>query len=240
MTIRLLWPRSGRDHSIEEEAVGEGIVTEFARGFEQVSEAQWRNCDGIVGVAPPAEYLPLLDKCRIVVKTAVGFDDVDIEAFGRLGIPVCNVPDYGTREVADHAIALMMTLVKSIAFHDEELRADPIGNWRPALNPYGRRLSACNVRCGGAGPHRHRRHAPRPSLRYGLRVLRPLPAEWLGTRAWRAPRGYVGRIDGPVRHREHPHAAERGDALPHRRRRLRRSEKGHHRHQHRARARSSI
>ena len=151
MTIRLLWPRSGRDHSIEEEAVGEGIVTEFARGFEQVSEAQWRNCDGIVGVAPPAEYLPLLDKCRIVVKTAVGFDDVDIEAFGRLGIPVCNVPDYGTREVADHAIALMMTLVKSIAFHDEELRADPIGNWRPALNPYGRRLSACTFGVVGLG-----------------------------------------------------------------------------------------
>ena len=151
MTIRILWPRSGRNNSIEEEAVGEGIVAEFARGFEQVTEEQWRNCDGIVGVEPPAKYLPLLDKCRIVVKTAVGFDDVDIEAFGKLGIPVCNVPDYGTREVADHAIALMMTLVKSIAFHDEELRADPIGNWRPALNPYGRRLSACTFGVIGLG-----------------------------------------------------------------------------------------
>ena len=151
MTIRILWPRSGRDHSVEMEAIGEGITAEFVRGFEHVTEEQWRNCDGIVGVAPPAKYLPLLDKCRIVVKTAVGFDDVDIEAFGKLGIPVCNVPDYGTREVADHAIALMMTLVKSIAFHDEELRADPIGNWRPALNPYGRRLSACTFGVVGLG-----------------------------------------------------------------------------------------
>ncbi len=151
MTIRILWPRSGRDHSVEMEAIGEGITAEFARGFEHVTEEQWRNCDGIVGVAPPAKYLPLLDKCRIVVKTAVGFDDVDIEAFGKLGIPVCNVPDYGTREVADHAIALMMTLVKSIAFHDEELRADPIGNWRPALNPYGRRLAACTFGVVGLG-----------------------------------------------------------------------------------------
>ena len=151
MTIRILWPRSGRDHSVEMEAIGEGITAEFARGFEHVTEEQWRNCDGIVGVAPPAKYLPLLDKCRIVVKTAVGFDDVDIEAFGKLGIPVCNVPDYGTREVADHAIALMMTLVKSIAFHDEELRADPIGNWTPALNPYGRRLAACTFGVVGLG-----------------------------------------------------------------------------------------
>ena len=131
--------------------MGEGIQTEFARGFGEVSKEQWRNCDGIVGVAPPNEVLPLLDKCRIVVKTAVGFDDVDIEAFGKLGIPVCNVPDYGTREVADHAIALMMTLTKSIAFHDESLREDPIKNWRPALNPYGRRMSECTFGVVGLG-----------------------------------------------------------------------------------------
>ena len=151
MGIRILWPRSGRDHSVEEEAVGEGILTEFARGFGEVTEEQWRNCDGIVGVAPPLDKLPLLDKCRVVVKTAVGFDDVDVEAFGKAGIPVCNCPDYGTREVADHAIALMMTLTKSIAFHDECLREDPIKNWRPALNPYGRRLAACTFGVVGLG-----------------------------------------------------------------------------------------
>ena len=154
LTIRLLWPRAGRDHAVEEAAVREvdaKFVCEFARGFEHVSDEQWRNCHGIVGVAPPAQYLEKLDKCRVVVKTAVGFDDVDIEAYGKLGIPVCNCPDYGTREVADHAIALMMTLVKSIAFHDEELRADPVGNWRPALNPYGRRLSACTFGVIGLG-----------------------------------------------------------------------------------------
>jgi lactate dehydrogenase-like 2-hydroxyacid dehydrogenase len=32
-----------------------------------------------------------------------------------MGIPICNTPDYGTREVADHAIALMLMLAKSIA-----------------------------------------------------------------------------------------------------------------------------
>ena len=154
MTIRILWPRTGRNHSVEEEAVhavDPSIVCEFARGFEHVAEEQWRRCDGIVGVAPPAVYLSKLDRCRVVVKTAVGFDDVDIAAFGKLGIPVCNCPDYGTREVADHAIALVMTLVKSIAFHDEELRADPVANWRPALNPYGRRLADCTFGVIGLG-----------------------------------------------------------------------------------------
>ena len=154
MTLHILWPRSGRDHSVEEQAVAAvdaDIVCEFGRGFEQVTDAQWRRCDGIVGVAPPVEYLAKLERCRVVVKTAVGFDDVDIEAYGKLGIPVCNCPDYGTREVADHAIALMMTLVKGIAFHDEELRADPVRHWRPALNPYGRRLAACTFGVVGLG-----------------------------------------------------------------------------------------
>jgi phosphoglycerate dehydrogenase-like enzyme len=85
------------------------------------------------------------------VKYGVGYDDVDIERFGKLGIPVCNVPDYGTREVADHAIALMMTLAKSVAYHDEELRADLKGNWRPQHNPFGRRLSVCTFGVVGMG-----------------------------------------------------------------------------------------
>jgi len=53
--------------------------------------------------------------------------------------------------VADHAIALMMTLAKSIAYHDEQLRTDLRANWRPAHNPFGRRLSACTFGVVGIG-----------------------------------------------------------------------------------------
>ena len=42
----------------------------------------------------------------------VGYDNVDIKAAGRLGIPVCNIPDYGTEEVADHALALILGLYR--------------------------------------------------------------------------------------------------------------------------------
>ena len=105
----------------------------------------------IVGPAPPADCIDKLHKCRIFVKSAVGYDEVDIERLGRMGIAVCNTPDYGTREVADHAIALMMTLAKSIAFHDQSLREDLKANWRPAFNPFGRRLSVCTFGVVGAG-----------------------------------------------------------------------------------------
>ena len=125
MTLRVLFPRTGRDNQIESEALGEGVTGEFCRGFDTVTEEQWRNCDGVVGGSVPPEVMDMLDNCRIFVKPAVGFDDVDLAAFGSRGIAVSNTPDYGTREVADHAIALMLTLTKSIAFHDESLRADP-------------------------------------------------------------------------------------------------------------------
>ena len=42
----------------------------------------------------------------------VGYDNVDIKAAGRLGIPVCNIPDYGTEEVADHALSLILGLYR--------------------------------------------------------------------------------------------------------------------------------
>ncbi|MFN9298398.1 MAG: C-terminal binding protein, partial [Acidobacteriota bacterium] len=49
-----------------------------------------------------------LKKCRLIVRCGVGFDNVD-HAFAReRGIPVANVPDYGTEEVADSAIGLML------------------------------------------------------------------------------------------------------------------------------------
>jgi phosphoglycerate dehydrogenase-like enzyme len=53
--------------------------------------------------------------------------------------------------VADHAIALVMTLAKSVAYHDQMLREDLKANWRPAHNPFGRRLSACTFGVIGAG-----------------------------------------------------------------------------------------
>lgn len=150
---RVLWPQTRwqDEYTPEREGLGEGITPEFVERYDAVTEEQWRNCDGIVGAPPPAKYMELLDKCRIFVKPAVGFDGIDLKAWGDLGIPVCNTPDYGTREVADHAMALMLTLTKSIAFHDEQLRAEPRKNWRPALNPFGQRMANCTLGVVGLG-----------------------------------------------------------------------------------------
>jgi lactate dehydrogenase-like 2-hydroxyacid dehydrogenase len=155
MTLKVLWPaaRWREDRHIEIESLGAGVEAVFGEGFNTVSDAQWAECDGIISTADPSRFVEIgkLSRCRIFVTPKVGFDNIDVEKWGDAGIPVCNVPDYGTQEVADHAIAMMLTFMKSIHYHTERLREDPRGNWRPALNPFGRRLSVCTFGVVGLG-----------------------------------------------------------------------------------------
>ena len=68
------------------------------------------------------ETLGRLQKCRFIVRGGVGFDNVDRVAARELGIDVANVPDYGTEDVADTAIAMMMSLTRGVHFLNSRLR----------------------------------------------------------------------------------------------------------------------
>lgn len=70
-----------------------------------------------------AEGIARLKNCRALIRNGVGFDSVDIAAARQHGIAVCNVPDYGTEEVADHAIALTMALCRQLFPLDAEAKA---------------------------------------------------------------------------------------------------------------------
>ncbi|MEX2373765.1 MAG: C-terminal binding protein [Dehalococcoidia bacterium] len=69
------------------------------------------------------EGLSELPACRLIVRMGVGVDNVDIAAAEDLGIGVANVPDYGTEDVADSAIGLMLALARGIALLNSRLRA---------------------------------------------------------------------------------------------------------------------
>jgi C-terminal binding protein len=55
-----------------------------------------------------------LNGCKLIVRCGVGYDNIDHVLARQRGIPVANVPDYGTEEVADSAIGMMMTLARGI------------------------------------------------------------------------------------------------------------------------------
>ena len=86
--------------------------------------------------------------CRVFVRNGVGYDTVDIDAAARLGIPVCNVPDYGTEEVADHAIALAMAQVRQLFPLNQE--AKKLG-WKLHIKDKLRRLSTLTFGIVGLG-----------------------------------------------------------------------------------------
>ena len=66
-----------------------------------------------------------LHDCRVLVRVGVGFDNVDLSAAAAHDIKVCNVPDYGTEDVADHAMALLLALVRGMPAFNDRVREKP-------------------------------------------------------------------------------------------------------------------
>jgi C-terminal binding protein len=87
-----------------------------------------------------AHHVARFPRLKAVVRMGVGYDRLDRAACAARGIAVCNVPDYGTTEVADHAIALTLALRRGIALHHDLQRADPAAPWRYLDSPLVRRL----------------------------------------------------------------------------------------------------
>src|SRR5216684_51581 len=55
-----------------------------------------------------------LAQCKLIVRCGVGVDNVDHAFAATRGIPVANIPDYGTEDVADSAIGMMLALTRGI------------------------------------------------------------------------------------------------------------------------------
>lgn len=89
--------------------------------------------------------------CRCVVRAGVGFNNVDVESATRHGVQVCNVPDYGTEEVADHAIMFLLALARKLVPSHQAIR-DGAWDYRLATGaPRLRDKTLGLVGCGRIG-----------------------------------------------------------------------------------------
>lgn len=78
----------------------------------------------LVQYAPiSAAVLTALPDVRVISRYGVGVDTVDVVAATDRGVVVCNVPDYGTEAVSDHAIALALGVGRGLGVLDRGLRA---------------------------------------------------------------------------------------------------------------------
>jgi D-3-phosphoglycerate dehydrogenase len=102
---------------------------------DEVIEA-CKDADGILcNLAPmPARVIESLEKCKVISRYGVGFDNVDVNACTKKGIWLANVTDYCMEDVSDHALALLMSCARKTARRDAQVRkgmwnigaADPI------------------------------------------------------------------------------------------------------------------
>ncbi len=109
------------------------IFHEQPDGSSPVPAATFAQCDALVVYHKLKIDDALLDRaprCRLIVRAGVGLNNIALGVCGARGIPVCNVPDYGIHEIADHTIALLLTLVRGTAAYNGRLRADPANGWK--------------------------------------------------------------------------------------------------------------
>ena len=146
--IQILYPDvlSADDHAVERAISGDDV--EFTifneRDPAKISTKIWSDCQAMVtGLSMPidAQVISRLVKCKIIARLGVGYDMIDIAAAGSAGIAVCNVPDYGTNEVADHAIALLLSFTRGIPQYTETYRTDPDKGWDYKITPAMTRMT---------------------------------------------------------------------------------------------------
>ncbi len=91
------------------------------------------------------EALPTV---KLIVRYGVGYDNVNLQDAEAYGVQVCNVPDYGTCEVADQALAHLMTLTRKTYLSNCLIRA---GVWDYQKNIPVFRLGCATVGIFGVG-----------------------------------------------------------------------------------------
>jgi D-3-phosphoglycerate dehydrogenase / 2-oxoglutarate reductase len=118
-------------------------------GFEVVRAPQ-DDVVGVLTIAEPvgAELLAQLPALRVVATATVGFDHIDIDAAEERGVAVVSVPNYCTHEVADHALALLLGLVRGVVALDRDVRR---GGWDAKAAGSLRTLAELRVGIVGLG-----------------------------------------------------------------------------------------
>jgi len=87
-----------------------------------------KNADAIITQFVPItkNIIDNLNQCKIIVRYAIGLDNIDINEATRKKIMVANVPDYCIEEVSNQALTLMLVILKKLTIADMEVRK---GHW---------------------------------------------------------------------------------------------------------------
>lgn len=133
------------DTLLEQRILGPSIrilTGQAKKSLLELPDALCGEVDGLMTLrlAVPAEALAKFPRLKVVIRMGVGYDRVDRAYCAAHGITVCNIPDYGTQEVADTAIALAVSLRRGLVLHHDAQRATPPAPWGVLPNRIVRRF----------------------------------------------------------------------------------------------------
>ena len=112
------------------------------------------------------DLLRALARCKVIGRTGLGVDNIDMKVAAERGITVTYVPDYCMAEVSDHAMALLLALARKVPFSNALVQS---GRWEmPAVAPL-RRLDGQVLGLIGFG-NIPRALAPKAKA-FGLKVI---------------------------------------------------------------------
>ncbi|MBQ3426643.1 MAG: D-2-hydroxyacid dehydrogenase [Clostridia bacterium] len=101
-----------------------GSVTRYERTVEADAVERIGDAD-VIFLNKTVITKETLLKCpdlKFISVIATGYNTVDVNAAAELGIPVANVPSYGTEAIGQHAVALLLEITNHVAYHDGEVR----------------------------------------------------------------------------------------------------------------------
>jgi D-3-phosphoglycerate dehydrogenase / 2-oxoglutarate reductase len=142
------WPNLDIERSILQEADAELIVAQQtdAQTLSQLAA----DCDAIMTnwAKVSQEVIAAARRCKIISRLGIGLDNIDVAVATQHGIVVTNVPDYCVVEVAEHALALLLSLSRKTAFYHYETKS---GRYNLQDGPALRRIEGQTLGIVGLG-----------------------------------------------------------------------------------------
>ena len=155
-----------------------------------------RNADAVLNTYArmTPRVIESLERCKVIVRFGIGYDNVDVEAATRCGVMVANTTEYCIDEVADQAMAMLLACGRGL-FPAGRIARD--GTWDLAKMPVLRRLRGQTLGLVGIG--QIGKAVAARAHGFGLRVVASDPyvdeaAPEIGASGWTSMRSWRRRL----------------------------------------------
>ena len=145
MTLTVLEPEGlYPDTDLEQRVMGPSVRVlqgSCKSSLAELPDAICQQAEGLMTLrmAVPADQIARFPKLKVIVRMGVGYDRVDRVAAAARGIKVCNVPDYGTQEVAEFAVLMALALRRGLTMYHDTQRGPNPAPWAVMRSPAVRR-----------------------------------------------------------------------------------------------------